>query len=37
MREPRTPSLRRELLALLFLYGVLSILPVLIGLNCTGP
>ncbi len=36
-RQPTpTPSLRRELLAILFLYAVLSILPLAIGAGCSG-
>jgi hypothetical protein len=34
--ETRPPSLRRELLAIGFLYAVLSIVPILIGLTCAG-
>ena len=37
MPEIEKPSLKREFLAILFLYGVLSIVPFLIGLTCTGP
>ena len=30
--ELRSPDLRRELLAILFLYGAIAVLPLLIGL-----
>ena len=36
MPERREPTLRRELLAILFLYAILSVLPLWIGFSCTG-
>lgn len=36
MRETPEPSLRRELLAVAFLYLVLSILPLFVGFACVG-
>ena len=36
MPEPREPTLKRELLAILFLYAILSILPLWIGFGCVG-
>ena len=35
--RPEPPSLKRELLAVLFLYSVLAVVPILVGLTCTGP
>lgn len=34
--EAPRPSLRRELLAILTLYGFVGILPLLIGYGCSG-
>jgi hypothetical protein len=36
LRESPEPSLRRELLAILFVYALLSIVPLLVGFSCTG-
>lgn len=36
MTERRDPSVRRELLAVLFLYAVLTVIPILVGVNCAG-
>ena len=35
MKSEGENPLRRELLAILFLYGVIAILPVLIGATCS--
>ena len=35
-RMPRPPSLRRELWAILVLYGFLSVVPLLVGWGCSG-
>ena len=36
MEPEKKPSLRREMLAILFLYAILSILPLWVGYGCMG-
>jgi len=36
MSPERPPTLRRELLAIAFLYAILSVLPLCVGYGCMG-
>ncbi len=36
MPDHKEPTIKRELLAILFLYSILSILPLWIGFSCVG-
>lgn len=36
MQPEKPPSLRRELLAIVFLYAILSFLPLWVGYGCMG-